>query len=69
MSGKATQKKSANFVAMVASQQLWSFISSFSFFFELTPEPQSVQLQLKTKRAAQSKEKKRAEKQNAKIAH
>ena len=53
MSGKATQKKSANFVAMVASQQLWSFISSSSFFFELTPEPQSVQLQLKRKRIHQ----------------
>ena len=48
MSGKATEKKRANFVCNGDSSTTVQ-LHLFFFFFELTPEPQSVQLQLKTK--------------------
>ena len=69
MSGKATKEKKQTSFATVAPQQMMNYVLHSSFLSELTPEPQSVQLQLKRKRAAQSKEKKRAEKRNAKNAH
>ena len=49
MSGKATKKKKQTSFATVAPQQFMNYVLHSFFLSELTPEPQSVQLQLKTK--------------------
>ena len=49
MSGKATKKKKQTSFATVAPQQFMNYVLHSFFFSELTPEPQSAQLQLKTK--------------------
>ena len=50
MSGKATKKKKQTSFAAVAPQQFMNYVLHSFFLSELTPEPQSVQLQLKMKR-------------------
>ena len=49
MSGKATKKKKQTSFAAVAPQQFMNYVLYSFLLSELTPEPQSVQLQLKTK--------------------
>ena len=49
MSGKANKDKKQVSFATVAPQQMMNSVLLSFFFTELTPEPQSVQLQLKTK--------------------
>ena len=50
MSGKTTKKKRQTSFATVAPQQMMNSVLHSFIFSELTPEPQSVQLQLKMKR-------------------